>query len=65
MVSDCGSVHLLQKLLGDGESLDFFVVVKSLCETHSDVNKKYVVKICDAILQLFATKKRYLQHADV
>ena len=49
---------MLQKLLGDGESQDFSAVVKSLCETHSDVNKKYVVKICDAIVQLFSSKKR-------
>ena len=51
---------LFQKLLGVGESLDVSSVVKGLYEHHNDVNKKYIVKICDAMTPLFTGKKRYM-----
>ena len=51
-------LYITQKLLGVGESCDFSGVVKTLCETHSDMNKKYVAKICETMTQLFTGKKR-------
>ena len=48
----------IQKLLGIGESCDLSGVVKSLCEVHSDMNKKYVTKICDTVMHLLTDKKR-------
>ena len=50
--------HDYQKLLGVGESLDVSSVMKGLCEHHGDVNKKYIVRICDAMTPLFTGKKR-------